>query len=111
MKLARHSRKKCSARGALRAPEVHEQPDGQVHRADGVLIKQGRIALGFADDHVGRNLARRRGRIWYSALRQAPSRASTSVASMARSIVTPSIETSASPAWIPAFSPGLPGVT
>ena len=37
------------------AAEIHEQADGQIHRAHGVLIEDGRIALRLADDDVGRN--------------------------------------------------------
>src|SRR6185369_112391 len=43
------------ARGAS-AAEVYEQSDGEVYGADGVLIEDRRIALGFPDDDVARHL-------------------------------------------------------
>ncbi len=41
----------------LRVPptEIDEQPDEQVHHADGVLVKDGRITIGLADDDRSRN--------------------------------------------------------
>ena len=42
------------ARGAA-AAEVHEQPDRQIHGADRVLIEDGGIAFGLADDDVARH--------------------------------------------------------
>ncbi len=53
---ARHAQneEELRARSAA-APEVYEQPDRQINGADGVLIKDGGVAIGLADDHIGWN--------------------------------------------------------
>src|SRR5579862_3704836 len=42
--------------GSASAPEVDEQSDGQVGHADDVLVEDGRIPLGLADNDVGLEL-------------------------------------------------------
>ena len=92
------------------AAEIYEQPDGQIQRADGVLIEERGIAITSPMITLA-GTSMPSCRILYSAFCQVPSRARTSAASSARPIRRPSIETRLSPLWIPAFSAGLPGAT